>query len=116
MLSILATNDAFQTQTIILSDKTAVKLTIQYKPMQMGWFITSLEYGSFTFKGMRICTGINILHQFRNKLPFGIACLTTDNSEPLLIDDFKNGKATLYLLSLDECVLYTGVISGQVSA
>jgi len=115
MKSILVTSDASQLQTVILDDQSSFQIEIEYRPMQFGWFINSLVYKEFELYGFRITTNVNILNQFINKVPFGIGCLTTDNSEPLLQDDFLSKKATLYLLSHEECLTYGDILSGKIS-
>lgn len=96
------TDAARQKQELILADGTKFLLAIEFKPMQLGWFITELTYGDFTLKGMRICTLPNLLQQYRNLLPFGLACFTTDNGEPKLQEDFSSAYAKLYVLSAEE--------------
>lgn len=110
------TTDPLQKQTIILADGTSFALTLNFKPMQFGWFITELVYGNFTLQGMRVCVSPNILHQFRNQIPFGIACFTTDSREPSLQADFSSGTAKLYLLSAAEVIQYTEILNGQARA
>jgi hypothetical protein len=110
------TSDNLQKQSIILDDGTLFDLTLQFVPMQFGWFIQSLVYGEFTLQGFRVSTSPNMLRQYKNKLPFGLACFTKDNGEPTQQQDFSSGYATLYLLSAAEVALYEEILSGQVRA
>jgi hypothetical protein len=96
------TSDPYQKQTLVLTDKTKVKLTLYYMPMQYGWFIKELVYESFTLNNYRVCNSLNLLHQFRNKLPFGLACISNQNREPMFVQDFSSGFSNLYLLTSDE--------------
>lgn len=108
------TNDAFQKQTLILPSGQTFDITMSFKPMQLGWFITELVYGDFTLTGVRVCTSPNFLYQFRNQIPFGLACFTKDFSEPTLQEDFSSGRAKLYVLSEAEVDRYTELLGGQV--
>lgn len=101
------TNNPNQKQTLVLQDGTSLTMTIQFVPMQYGWFITELTYQSFTLRGLRITNSPNMLHQFRNQIPFGLACFSAANREPSQQDDFSSGASTLYLLSAAEVVQYT---------
>lgn len=108
------TTDPLQKQNLILADGTQVQLTINYKSLQAGWFITELIYGSFDLKGVRICNSPNLLYQFKNQIPFGLACFTSGNREPTQQEDFATGAAILYLLSEAEVEAYSEFLSGQV--
>jgi hypothetical protein len=104
------TTDPAQKQTLILPDGTSLSLTIQFVPMQYGWFITSLVYQSFTLNGLRITNSPNMLHQFRNQIPFGLACFSNNNREPSQQQDFSSGASQLYILSAEEVAQYTELL------
>lgn len=101
------TSDPLQQQSLILDDGTAVKIQLYFRPMQFGWFINELSYGDFLLQGLRITNNPNMLHQWRNKLPFGLACYTTGNREPTQQEDFSSATAKLYLLTAEEVEAYT---------
>lgn len=105
------TNDSFQKQTLILADKTQVQLTLYYMPQQYGWFIKELVYGNFVLNGIRICNSPNLLHQWKNKIPFGLACFSNSAREPMLSRDFSSGASTLYILTAAEVEQYAEVVS-----
>jgi hypothetical protein len=100
------TSDALQNQTLVLPDGTSFSLTIYFVPMQYAWFITQLVYGSFTLQGMRITNSPNMLNQFVNQLPFGLACYSNANREPSQQQDFSSGASTLYVLTQAEAQEY----------
>ncbi len=108
------TADPLQKQKLILPDGTFLTLTIYYVPMQLGWFITELVYGDFVLNGFRICNSPNMLYQWRNKLPFGLACFSKENREPTQQQDFSSGNSVMYLLSAAEVELYAEYLSGQI--
>lgn len=74
--------------------------------MQFGWFFTNITYGSFVLNGLRITNLPNMLFQFQNKIPFGLACFSKANREPSLQDDFVSGNSKLYILTQAECEEY----------
>lgn len=100
------TDAPLQEVSILLDDGTIFKMELYYIDMQLGWFINSLEYEGILIKGKRICNSPNILHQFKNILPFGIACLTVENREPTLIEDFSSGASQLLILTEEETEQY----------
>jgi hypothetical protein len=89
--------DATQTFTISLVDGSTFNMILTFKPLQQGWFL-SLTYGDFEVTNMRVCCVYNILEQFTGQIPFGIACLTNQNQEPMFPQDFQAGNAGLFVL------------------
>lgn len=106
------TSDSLQSQNITLEDGSIISLTIYFRPMQYGWFINSLAYKDFTLNGLRITNNPNMLYQWKNLLPFGLACFSKSNREPSLQEDFSSGASNLYILTSDEVEEYTEIISG----
>lgn len=100
------TSDPFQKQTLVLEDGTSLTLVLNFIPMQYGWFIQSLTYQTFTLQGLRICNSPNMLNQFRNQIPFGLACYSDGNREPSQQEDFSSGASKLYILSAAEVAQY----------
>lgn len=107
------TNDSLQKQALALDDGSLVNITMYYIPLQIGWFIRELSYGDFITHNIRITNSPNILYQFRNQLPFGLACSTDSNREPTQQQDFSTGAAKLFLLEQSEVTEYTEFLSGQ---
>lgn len=109
------TNDPKQKQTLVLPDGTQIKIEIRFVPMQLGWFITNITYQTFQLEGIRICNSPDLLYQYRNQLPFGLACFSTFvGREPSQQDDFLSKASTLYILTQEEVEQYTELLSGQV--
>ncbi len=108
------TNDARQKQTLALPDGTFIVLEIYFIEMQQGWFITNLTYGDFVLRGVRISNSPNILYQYKNQIPFGLACFSVANREPMLSDDFVSGNSKLYVLTEEEVQEYAEILSGQI--
>jgi hypothetical protein len=106
------TDDPVQNQTFILPNGNSFQLTIRFVPMQYGWFINSLIYGSFQVNGLRITNSPNMLQQFRNQIPFGLACFSQANREPSQQEDFLSGASTLYVLTEAEVNEYQELLTG----
>lgn len=106
------TSDPLQKQTFNLPDGTSFTMTIYFVPMQQGWFITELTYGDFTLQGLRICNTPNMLNQWRNKLPFGLACFSKNEREPSLQNDFFSQSSILYVLDQAEVAAFAEYLRG----
>lgn len=106
------TSNPLQKQTLILIDGSSLTLTLYYRPLQQGWFVQELVYGDFILRGMRITNSPNMLHQYRNQLPFGFACYTAGGREPSLQLDFSSGASKLYILDATEVEEYTEYLKG----
>ena len=84
--------------TMLLDDNSRVVFNFEYKPNQLGWFF-GFQYGDINYQNIRLTTSYNILRAYRNYLPFGLRCDTPDMEEPLDIEDFVTGYASVYLLT-----------------
>lgn len=113
------TSDPLQKQTLILPDGTSLSLTIYFVPMQYGWVITNLTYGTFVLTGLRITVSPNMLRQFKNQIPFGLACYANAsglNREPSQQEDFSSGAFSLFLLDQTEVTQYEEILAGNAGA
>lgn len=106
------TDDPLQKFNLILPDGSSLGLQIYFVPMQLGWFITELTYGDFVLNGVRITNSPNMLYQFRNQIPFGLACFSSHNREPSQQQDFSSNASLLYILTADEVAEYTRFLQG----
>jgi hypothetical protein len=103
MNRIRVTSAASQKQRLFTPDGSAIGLTLVYKPMQYGWFITELTYKDKpVLQGARVVVSPNLLFQLKNLLPFGLAVGSKDGRDPLLQDDFAQGHSQLLLLNAEE--------------
>lgn len=100
------TDNPLQKQRFTLENGTSFTMTIYFVPLQQGWFITNLTYQTFVLNGLRITNSVNMLNQFINLIPFGIACVSVANREPSLQEDFSSTNSKLYVLNHAECVEY----------
>lgn len=107
------TSDPLQRRTLILLDGTSLQMTMYFVPLQLGWFITSLVYGTFTLTGLRITVNPNMLRQFKNQIPFGLACYGNKvTREPTQQQDFSSKAFSLYILSAAEVLAYEEFLAG----
>jgi len=104
------TSNPYQKQTLVLQDGTSLIMTMYFRPMQYGWWVEQLQYLSFTINGLRITNSPNMLNQFRNQIPFGLACFSKANREPTQQEDFSTGNSQLYILGPDEVAQYAGFL------
>jgi len=96
------TSEAKQNIKLITEDGSKVNFTLEFKPMQEGWFFSFSWGGIFSVNNRRLTTCLNMLRQFREILPFGFACTTTDGYEPIFQDDFIKGRAQFYILNSND--------------
>lgn len=106
------TNNALQTQTFVLPNGNSFTFTLYYIDLQYGWFINNLTYGTFVLNSLRITNNPNLLYQWQNLIPFGIACFSTSSREPTQQEDFASGASNLYVLTQQECQEYAAYLNG----
>jgi len=76
-----------QQLTFVLDNGNSFVLSLKYQPTQEQW-IYNIETENFSLKGARLVNSSNILHQYKNILDFGIACISQDEVDPFLDTDF----------------------------
>ncbi len=106
------TESPLQKTSQVLPDGSIVTMTLYFSVQQASWFLRELIYEDFTLRNIRITTYPNILYQWRNVLPFGLACATVDNRNPNFQEDFSSGSSQLYFLTEDEVAEYVSIING----
>lgn len=97
------TDQPRQESIITIDDGSRATLRLEYKPNQLGWFI-SITRGDFVLNGVRLVPSPNILRQWDNVIPFGLLVATNGNAEPINQSDLSNGFCGLYLLDVAEIV------------
>jgi hypothetical protein len=108
------TADPYQKHNVFLPDGSAFSFLLYFRPQQLGWFLNDLTYQDFTLQGLRITNSPNMLFQFMNQIPFGLACFSKDDREPTLLEDFVSESSILYVLTEEECQEYLRFVRGQV--
>lgn len=91
------TDFANQQTVLVLNDGTTAILDIVFNGSTERW-VASVTYGEKVFNGIGLCTVPNILRQWKNVIPFGLAVVTADQTDPFDINDFSTERVKLYLL------------------
>jgi len=81
------TDDPKQLMYINIENYNAAQLTIWYKPEQYGWFF-DLVWEDFATYTQRVVVTPNLLRPYKNILPFGLACTTTNDVDPIFQNSF----------------------------
>jgi hypothetical protein len=78
-----------------------IEFKLTYRPAIQMWFI-DITFGTFILKGMRVCESLNLLHQYKKILPFGLFVEIPDGIEPFLINDFSTERIIINILDSTE--------------
>ena len=97
------TNAARQMAHVILDDGSRLDIKFTYLPVIQRWQL-DINHPKITLYGALLCNHPNLLRQFRNTIPFGLMCWVYDGTEPILQDDFINGRLEIDVLSLSEVI------------
>ena len=92
------TNFADQVTQLQLEDGTVATMELIYQGTTERW-VMNISYGTEVINGIGLCTLPNVLRQWKNILPFGISCVTADQTDPFDINDFANGRVLIFLLN-----------------
>lgn len=115
MASLIAnlTNFADQVTQLQLPDGTIATMELIYQGAPERW-IMNIAYAplSFTANGIGLCCYPNVLRQWKEILPFGIACVTADQTDPFDINDFASGRATMYILTQADVATIESTVFG----
>lgn len=90
-------------QKFILVGESGEKIDfyLYYAPSQQSWFF-DISYGDFTANGLKVSCSPNLLRQWKNKITFGLACITLNDLDPSRLTSFSNADAQLCLLNADD--------------
>lgn len=91
-------DDAYQQTKVKLDDGSIVYVDLIYTPATQRW-VMNVTWGTFSVLGVGLCVHPNLLNQHRNRIPFGIACASSDGADPFDVQDFTNGRIALYVLN-----------------
>ncbi len=92
------TNVANQTTQLILPDGSILTLQLFYNGSTERWTM-NVSHTLLTVNGINLSCYPNMLREWRNLIPFGLACTTLSGYDPTDINDFTNGNAQLYVLT-----------------
>lgn len=105
--------DAKQQFQVLLPNGRTFSIYLEYKPLQTGWFC-GISYGTFSVSAIRVTQSYNLLAQFSNLLPFGLACFTQTGREPFFLEDFQSGNAALCVLTAEELLNLEDFLGAKV--
>lgn len=110
------TDAADQTTTLILPDNTTASLRLRYRPRTQRW-VADLTYApaGLTINGLNICCLPNVLRPWRRILPFGLAFMTPDFTDPFQLTDFLTGRCSVYLLTAEDVAAVEETVIGRPS-
>ena len=108
------TNFADQTTTLQLPDGSSATMELIYNGTTERW-IMNLTYGTFAAYGIGVCCYPNLLRQWMNIIPFGIACTTPDQTDPIAVNDFFTGRVSLYILTQTDIASIESTVFGTGS-
>lgn len=91
-------DEANQLTRIVLDDGSIVLLNFIYRGATQRWTV-NITRNDFTVNDINLCVHPNLLRDFRENIPFGLALISTDGGDPVLINDFTSGRITMYTLS-----------------
>lgn len=106
------TTYGYQGKSLVLPDGTRIEIDIQFVELRKCWVIKRLAYQDFLLHSHKIVNGTNILRQFKNILPFGLACYSPSGRDPQFLEDFSEGDHQLFILTQDEVQQYEDRLSG----
>lgn len=75
----------------------SISMTLRFMPRIQRWTM-GIIYTGGSIQGIAVVTSLNLLRQFKNNIPFGIACIRVDGLDPYTINDFAFQTSNLYLL------------------
>jgi len=95
------TDFADQQTILILDDGTTVSFDVTFNAAAERW-VSNVSYAGKTVNGIGLCAHPNILRQWKNIFPFGISCVTADQTDPFDINDFVSERVKMYLLNAED--------------
>ena len=91
------TNDPLQQFNLTGIPGIQMQVTLRFMPRIQTW-VMDIIFGTFIARGIPVVCSPNILRQWRDIIPFGLACTDIYFIDPYTINDFASGAASLYLL------------------
>lgn len=95
------TDAADQLMTVPIEDGSLAKLEFFYRPGIQRWSV-NISHPLLVINGVNLALSPNILRQWKNLIPFGMAIDSTIGLDPMNAEDFKNGVSLAYIISAAE--------------
>jgi hypothetical protein len=85
-----------------------------YRGASQRWVFnfTHPQFPNGAIQGQMLCVHPNILRNFKNVLDFGMAVVSTNGEDPVSIEDFANGRVSLYILDAVDVAAVESAIYG----
>jgi len=86
---------------LTLNNNESAIMHLYYYISQKSWYF-DIEYKDYINRGNKVVLTFNALRHLRNKLPFGIAFLSSSSADPFQLEDFANGNVLMILLNQED--------------
>lgn len=107
-------DEADQITKVVLDDGSVVTFEFIYQAAIERWTM-NVAHTDLTVNGVNLCAGPNVLRDWRNLIPFGLSCLSTDGADPFYIEDFASGRITVYVLTAAEVAAVETTVFGPLA-
>jgi hypothetical protein len=103
MIKVTEISSAYRQHFFLPIDGSDIRaeMILEFKPTLNCWFF-SLTWDTFETGKEQLITSQNVLRQYQGIIPFGIGVLTKSGMDPLTLDAFTTGEASLYILTQAE--------------
>lgn len=95
------TNEASQLHHVVLEDKSTADIALTYLPAIQRWQL-DINHANLIMNCQLVTINPNMIRQYRNTAGFGLACIADGGMDPFQIDDFINGRVSLYILGASD--------------
>lgn len=86
---------------LALDNNESAIMRLYYYPTQGSWYF-DIEYNDYVNCGNKVVLTMNAIRHLKNRLPFGIAFLSTSNAEPFQLNDFASKNVLMVLLNKED--------------
>lgn len=107
------TSQSNQVTQVVLADGSIMTLTLIFTAAIQRWTF-HVQHPKLVLSGLNLCLHPNILREWRNLIPFGLACNTITGVDPIDVEAFSSGRAQLYALSAADVQLVEQNVFGGV--
>lgn len=109
-------NDPNQIINVQLADGSFLKLQLVFMAAISRWVMTAAhpDFPGGTANNINVCVHPNMFRPWREVINFGMACTAIDGVDPVYIDDFSNGRVSLFLLTADDVIAVEENVFGGV--
>lgn len=95
------TDDPIQQMNVTLGDGSIVGFVFTYRGATQRWtcdVVNPTIPPDGAMNGINLCVHPNILRKLRNIISFGLTITSSDNGDPVSVEDFINGRISLFVL------------------